>query len=74
MNAQMLIAEIVRRPAVADAAGTLLAEIEGWDSLKGVRLVLRMQELVGRELSEDEIAGLHSVADVDRILESARGS
>jgi hypothetical protein len=74
MNAQMLIAEIVRRPAVADVAGTPLAEIEGWDSLKGVRLVLRMQELVGRELSEDEIAGLHSVADVDRILESACGS
>jgi acyl carrier protein len=74
MNARMLIAEIVRRAAVVDSGGTPLAEIEGWDSLKAVRLVLRMQEIVGRELSEDEIAGLHSVADVDRLLQSVRGS
>jgi len=73
MNARMLIAEIVRRAVAVDSVGTPLAEIEGWDSLKGVRLVLRMQEIVGRELSEDEIAGLHSVADVDRLLESVRG-
>jgi acyl carrier protein len=73
MNARMLIAEIVRRAPV-DSGGTPLTEIEGWDSLKGVRLVLRMQEIVGRELSEDEIAGLHSVADVDRLLESVAGS
>ena len=74
MNARMLIAEIVRRAPVVDSGGTPLAEIEGWDSLKGVRLVLRMQEIVGRELSEDEIAGLHSLADVDRLLESVRES
>jgi acyl carrier protein len=74
MNAQMLIAEIVRRAPVTDSGGTPLAEIDGWDSLKGVRLVLRIQEIVGRELSEDEIAGLHSVADVDRFLQSVRGS
>jgi acyl carrier protein len=49
----------------------LLAQIEGWDSLKGVRLVLRLEERLGRELSEDEIEKLQSVEDVDRLLKAA---
>jgi acyl carrier protein len=46
-------------------------EIDGWDSLKGVRLVLRLEEIVGRELSESDIEKLQSVDDVDRLLKAA---
>ncbi len=49
----------------------MLANIDGWDSLKGVRLVLRLEEIVGRELSEEDIEKLQSVADVDRLLNAA---
>jgi acyl carrier protein len=49
----------------------LLAHIDGWDSLKGVRLVLRMEEVIGRELSEGDIEALQSVEDVDRLLKAA---
>ena len=49
----------------------LLAKLEGWDSLKGVRLVLRLEEIVGRELSEDDIEKLQSVGDIDRLLKAA---
>ena len=70
MDARMLIAEIVRKANLAEPNGTLLADIDGWDSLKGVRLVLRLQEIVGRELSEDDIVGLQSIADVERVLQS----
>jgi acyl carrier protein len=48
----------------------LLSAVDGWDSLKGVRLVLRLEEIIGRELSEDDIEGLRSVDDVERILRS----
>jgi len=48
-----------------------LAELEGWDSLKGVRLVLRLEEIIGRELSEDDIERLQSVHDVERLLKAA---
>lgn len=71
MHARELIAEILRADVSMPSGELLLAHIEGWDSLKGVRLVLRLEEIVGRELLEDDIAKLQSVADVDRLLKSA---
>ncbi len=71
MHASELITEVLRTGVPIPADDVLLADIEGWDSLKGVRLVLRLEEIVGRELSEDDIAKLQSVADVDRLLKSA---
>jgi acyl carrier protein len=70
MNARVLIAEIVRTHEVVCSDNTLLADIDGWDSLKGVRLVLRLQEIVGRELSEYDIETLQSINDVERFLRS----
>ena len=71
MQARELIAEILRNNAVIPPGEILLAHVEGWDSLKGVRLVLRLEEIVGRELSEDDIAKLQSVEDVDLLLKTA---
>lgn len=71
MNARELISEIARNNVVTSSKEARLADLDGWDSLKGVRLVLRLQEIVGRDLSEDDIAGLQSLADVERILQSA---
>jgi len=71
MHACELIAEVLRTSVSIPADDALLAHIEGWDSLKGVRLVLRLEELDGRELSEDDIEKLQSVGDVDRLLKSA---
>ena len=71
MHARELITEILRSNASIPSGDILLARIEGWDSLKGVRLVLRLEERLGRELSEDEIEKLQSVEDVDRLLKAA---
>jgi acyl carrier protein len=71
MHAHELIAEVLRAEVSTPSDDLLLAHIEGWDSLKGVRLVLRLEELVGRELSEDDIEKLQSLGDVDRLLKSA---
>jgi acyl carrier protein len=71
MHARELIAEVLRASVPIPADDVLLAQIEGWDSLKGVRLVLRLEEIVGRELSEDDIEKLQSVEDVDRLLKAA---
>jgi acyl carrier protein len=70
MDARMLIAEVIRRSPVTCPDNTSLSDIDGWDSLKCVRLVLRVEEIVGRELSEDDIEGLQSVGDVERLLKS----
>ena len=71
MHARQLIAEVLRTSVSIPRNDVLLAHIEGWDSLKGVRLVLRLEERLGRELSEDDIEKLQSVEDVDRLLKAA---
>ena len=71
MDARELIAEVLRKSTLIPSNNVLLADIDGWDSLKGVRLVLRLEEIVGRELSEDDIEKLQSVEDVDRLLKAA---
>lgn len=68
VDAHALIAEITRRNANKYPDDTLLSAIENWDSLKGVRLVLRLEEIVGRSLSEQDIEGLRSIGDVSRLL------
>jgi acyl carrier protein len=70
MDARMLLAAVIRKSAISCLDNTLLADIDGWDSLKGVRLVLRLEEIIGRELSEDDIESLQSVGDVERLLKS----
>ena len=71
MRATELLAEVLRSGVPIPEGDIPLAELAGWDSLKGVRLVLRLEEIVGRELSEDDIARLQSVGDVERLLKAA---
>jgi acyl carrier protein len=71
MQAKELIAEVLRNNISIPHGDTPLADLDGWDSLKGVRLVLRLEEIVGRELSEDDIERLRSVSDVERLLKAA---
>ncbi|MGY8683063.1 acyl carrier protein [Bradyrhizobium sp. UFLA05-153] len=71
MQATELLAEVLRNNIAIPHGDTPLAELDGWDSLKGVRLVLRLEEIVGRELSEDDIERLRSVGDVERLLKAA---
>lgn len=71
MDARALLSEIVKKSQASCSGDALLAEIDGWDSLKGVRLVLRLQEVIGRELSEADIVGLQRVSDIERLLRPA---
>lgn len=71
MQARELIAEVLRKNTLIPSDNVLLAQLDGWDSLKGVRLVLRLEEIVGRELTENDIEKLQSVDDVDRLLKAA---
>ena len=71
MHARDLITEVLRKNTLVSSDNVLLTQIEGWDSLKGVRLVLRLEEILRRELSEDDIEKLQSVGDVDRLLKAA---
>jgi acyl carrier protein len=47
-----------------------IGELEAWDSLAHMRLVLEIEKFLGRELSAEEIVELTSLADVEKLLAS----
>jgi acyl carrier protein len=70
MDARALIAEITRSDLAAQDDNTLLADVENWDSLRAVRLVLRLEEITGRPLGEADIDHLKTIGDVARLLQA----
>jgi len=68
------------RELVADVLGlgpddvpddsTSLRDLEGWDSLKHVRLIVGLEERLGAQLEAEEIEGLSTLGDVRRVLDS----
>jgi acyl carrier protein len=47
-----------------------IGELESWDSLAHMRLVLEIEKCLSRELSTAEIVELVSLADVEKLLAS----
>lgn len=71
MKALELVGEIIKRPLSTADAGVAFRNLDGWDSLKGVVLVLKLERALGRQLAESELESLVSVSDVDRLLAGA---
>jgi len=68
MNAASLLNAVTKRSAIGLPRDALLADVPGWDSLQLVRLVLQLEGVLGRELTETELEGLERVGDVQRFL------
>jgi acyl carrier protein len=71
MTPTALIESILRRDVGDLDPATPLKGIAGWDSLMMVRLMLRLEEVAGRELAEDELAGIATLADLEPFLGKA---
>ena len=52
---------------------TTAGDVEGWDSLMHVTLLVNVEKAFGIKFSSAEVAGLKSVGDLFRLIES-RGS
>lgn len=47
---------------------TPLRDIEGWDSLKHVQLIVRLEGMLDGKLTAEEIQGIVTLGDVARVL------
>ena len=72
-------AAILAKRLLADAAGLDEAAIpedarvgsfEQWESLVHMRLLLAVEEHLGRELDPDEVAGIESLAEIEALLQT----
>jgi len=68
MDASSLISEISNR-ALTLSPDTRLDSISELDSLGVVNLVIRLEALIGRQLSESEMEGLLTVKNVEDLLQ-----
>jgi acyl carrier protein len=49
-----------------------LGEVPGWDSVAMVRLVVAIEEKIGRQLSDLELERIETVADIERLVKARR--
>lgn len=71
-NAQDLISGLLEGPRPRLTRELALGDIPGWDSVTMVRLVVAMEERLGRQLSDVELEGIETVGDVEILLNARR--
>jgi len=70
MNAAALLTEIMHTNVAPVAATIAFNDIPGWDSLKMVNMVVRLEQVLDRELLEGELENLNTVGDLDALLQA----
>ena len=49
-----------------------LGDIPGWDSVTMVRLVVSLEEILGRQLDDAELENIETVGDVEALMKAPR--
>lgn len=70
LHAQDLISGVLNGPLPRLTEDLALGDIPGWDSVAMVRLVVAIEEKIGRQLSDQELEGIETVADVERLTKA----
>jgi acyl carrier protein len=52
--------------------GARLGQVEQWDSLAHARLLMALEEKLGRQLTTDEAVAIETLDDIARLLEAKR--
>ena len=67
--AKRLLAEATSADPVAVPEDARIGSFERWDSLAHMRLILALEQQVGRELDSDEVLRIECLEDVRIILQ-----
>ena len=67
-QAKQLLAEAVNREAAAIPDKVRSGGFEAWDSLAHLRLVLGIEQKIGRQLDADEAIRIESLQDIAALL------
>lgn len=63
-----LLAEVLRLPPSAVTGQLTMKDVESWDSLKHMELIVAIEEKFGVQLSFGEIVIMNSVEGIRRVL------
>ncbi len=67
--ARVLLAVAAQRDAAEIPLDASILNLQSWDSLAHLRLVIALEESLGRELAPDDIVNISTLEDVARHLQ-----
>jgi acyl carrier protein len=67
-NVEQLVAEVLQVPPATITDELTMRDIDVWDSLKHMELIVSLEEKFGLQLSFEEIVTMQSVANIKRVL------
>jgi acyl carrier protein len=63
-----LISEILQIPMSEITEDLAMKDLDAWDSLKHMELIVSLEQTFGIQLSFDDIVAMQSVAEIKRVL------
>ena len=63
-----LLAEVLQIPASGVTEDLAMKDIDAWDSLKHMELIVSLEQSFGIEFTFDDIVAMRSVAEIKRVL------
>jgi acyl carrier protein len=63
-----LLAEVLQIPASGVTEDLAMKDVEAWDSLKHMELIVSLEQSFGIEFTFDDIVAMRSVAEIKRVL------
>lgn len=63
-----LLADVLQVPAAEITDDLSMKDVEAWDSLKHMELVVSLEQTFGLQLTFDEIVAMQSVGEIKRVM------
>lgn len=63
-----LLSEVLQIPTSSITENLAMKDVDAWDSLKHMELIVSLEQSFGIELSFDEIVAMQSVSEIKRVL------
>lgn len=63
-----IVAEVLQIPAATITDDLAMKDVDTWDSLKHMELIVSLEHSFGIEFSFDEIVAMRSVGEIKRVL------
>ncbi len=63
-----VLSEVLQLPATKITDDLAMQDLEAWDSLKHMELIVSLEETFGQQFTFDEIVAMRSVREIKRVL------
>lgn len=67
-NVEAILAEVLQIPAAGISDDLTMKDMDAWDSLKHMELIVALEQTFAVELTFDEIISMQSVREIKRVL------